>query len=386
MGKEGEPTQDTSSKTLQAISPFHVWLVLLVLGGGLLAVYYRKISYLPDIQWQDSLIYLAIASFIGITFGVLEVLAIFLPGYIWAEELVCDVRLRSYFCLGEPDTHEPCVSKIAKLLGIPFAICLIVFHLALLGGLATYIIISAILIFASMGYIWLRLVKFPPPITVRELVSKSFELFWSKVAKRTRANPDSNTPAKRDESELVNPQRSGKYMLWFGLSVTLNFLALLFIYLLAGWESKWKYMKLSLICTTTVLVSNHIVAARWAQNRRTAVLVSIIATLLLLVFTDQYVSLTGKIMAGYGIGSGHHYELVLTQEGADMVDKLSLSEHECEKAAQNRLHNIEILSGIGRDYYVQCGKIKFTIPKTMVLARSTTVDAPVCDCHDKSQK
>jgi len=333
MGKEGEPTQDTSSKTLQAISPFHVWLVLLVLGGGLLAVYYRKISYLPDIQWQDSLIYLAIASFIGITFGVLEVLAIFLPGYIWAEELVCDVRLRSYFCLGEPDTHEPCVSKIAKLLGIPFAICLIVFHLALLGGLATYIIISAILIF-----------------------------------------------------ELVNPQRSGKYMLWFGLSVTLNFLALLFIYLLAGWESKWKYMKLSLICTTTVLVSNHIVAARWAQNRRTAVLVSIIATLLLLVFTDQYVSLTGKIMAGYGIGSGHHYELVLTQEGADMVDKLSLSEHECEKAAQNRLHNIEILSGIGRDYYVQCGKIKFTIPKTMVLARSTTVDAPVCDCHDKSQK
>lgn len=361
MAEESAPPPSTDSKgTL--VTPFHVWLVFLVIGGGLLAVYYQKISYLPDIEWRDTLIYLAVVSFIGLAYGLLEALAIFLPGFIWAEELVCDDKLRAVFCLVDNDKYELCVSKIAKLLGVPFAFCLIVSHVALFAGEKWYLLTSLALILLSPGYVWLRFVRFPPPMTTLGLVKE--------VIKLIKRILDKNGSGNVIAGSAVFKKRFGKYSAWFGLSIALNLLAVFLIFCLVGWKLERKYIYLSAVCIGTVLASNHIVAARWNQNRRTAIIASVAATLLLLVVADGYTSLTEKIMGRYGMGSDHHYNLVVTKEGAELINALGLPT--CGSAAPNKLCDVEMLSGIGQDYYLKQGERRFTIPKTMVVARVTT--------------
>src|SRR6185369_17476006 len=65
-----------------------IWLVFLAIGGGLLALYYARIGYLPDIEWKAVLIYLFIGSLVGGVIGLLLTMSVYLPGVIWSETIV----------------------------------------------------------------------------------------------------------------------------------------------------------------------------------------------------------------------------------------------------------------------------------------------------------
>src|ERR1044072_9805307 len=91
-----------SSEFIKAHAVLFAWLFFLVIGGGMMALYYSRIGYLPDIDWHSLLVYLAAASLIGGSIGGLEAVLVFLPGYIWSEILVVDDSLRDLLCYPKP--------------------------------------------------------------------------------------------------------------------------------------------------------------------------------------------------------------------------------------------------------------------------------------------
>src|SRR6185503_4337632 len=132
---KAEATKATAREVTQLLkgnTTLLVWLVFLALGGGILALYYARIGYLPDIEWSSSIVYLGVASFIGGGIGLLFALSLLLPGLIWTECLLYDRHLVGVFCFDRPGAEpEPCVRTVLYYLGIPFLITLLVSHIAL---------------------------------------------------------------------------------------------------------------------------------------------------------------------------------------------------------------------------------------------------------------
>jgi len=60
---------DGINKLLTANTTLTVWLSFLAIGGGILALYYARIGYLPEIEWKSVLIYLFIGTIVGGVMG-----------------------------------------------------------------------------------------------------------------------------------------------------------------------------------------------------------------------------------------------------------------------------------------------------------------------------
>src|SRR5262249_43927327 len=125
-----------------------VWLIFLAIGGGLLALYYARIGYIPDIEWSASLVYLAAASAIGGGVGLVLALSVLLPGLIWAQFLVADPKLSALFCYDET-IGEPCVRSIFYKVGVWFGGFVLLSHLALKLSALGYWIVATVLLFGS---------------------------------------------------------------------------------------------------------------------------------------------------------------------------------------------------------------------------------------------
>src|SRR5690348_16740900 len=101
---ENDANKSSTTGFLAKIEPTLVsWLTFLTLGGGILLLYYARLNYLPEVEWDKSLVYLALATLIGGTVALLLGLSLFVPGYIWSEFLIYDERLKNAFCF-HPDT------------------------------------------------------------------------------------------------------------------------------------------------------------------------------------------------------------------------------------------------------------------------------------------
>ena len=344
--KAPAPASNTS-EFLKTNTTLLVWLLFLTLGGGLLALYYARVGYLPDIEWRFSLVYLAVVSFIGAAFGLLQSLTIFLPGYIWAETLICDSQLVGVFCYEERNEREPSVYRVFRYLGVPFGACLIISHIILPFGVWPYLLGTIVLLAAASAYIWL---KFSRLIVTR---NKDHALCHGK---------------RRRKREYVN--RICKYIFWFDLSVLLSQIAILLIYYISSQPRGLPYVKLSCLCIVVVLLSNHVVAACYWRSPRQAIIASLVASLLLIVAADRFTPLTERIMALYGFGGGHKVNLLVNDEGAGVVEKLGLPSATCGMAGRNNLCGAEILSDVGSEYLIRLDETTFTLPKSMVIARS----------------
>src|SRR5579864_99782 len=77
---------------------FLPWVLLFAFGGGGLAVYYSRIGYFPDIEWQQALSYLGALAIIGGWIVVLFSLLLFVPGFIWSEFLIFDPTILGVLC------------------------------------------------------------------------------------------------------------------------------------------------------------------------------------------------------------------------------------------------------------------------------------------------
>jgi len=319
-------------KLLQGNTTLLVWLVFLALGGGILALYYARINYLPDIEWSSSIVYLAAASFIGGGVGLLLALSVFLPGFIWSEFLVFDPVLARVF--SHDGGEEPCVRAILDKMGVPFGIAVLISHFALTTGTFGYSVIAVAL-----------------------LIIVFFTMRWRFGRLKSR---DSQVSCEREEWK----RRTFKYSFWFTLSVLLSQISMLVIYRLSGTPVGRSFYILTVTCTTGVLVSNHVVAVRYHHRPRQAIAASLVAAALLLFAADRFSPLSEGIMGRYGFGERHKVTLLVTDEGIAIIEKLGLPR--CDPLVPDKLCGVEILSKIGSEYFLLVSGRKVALPKATV--------------------
>ena len=144
MASEALPPDRADIPKLEA--GLALWLILFVLGGGLLALYYADLHYFPEFAWQDALTYLALMAIIGGGLIVAYSLLLFVPGTIWSEVLVFDQDLKHGLTM-RGDRFEPCVMAVAQRILIPFALfmafCHALLYLLETGGTTFFVIVGA---------------------------------------------------------------------------------------------------------------------------------------------------------------------------------------------------------------------------------------------------
>lgn len=331
----------TSSEVLalfKAETTLFVWLCFLAIGGGILALYYARIGYLPDIEWSSTLIYLAAATMIGGTIGLLFVMSLFLPGFIWSEYLIFESKLRLMFCY-DKTANEPCARTIMWRVGLPFGVALLLSHLSLAEDLranssrqellAVYLGVSLALLVLAFCYMRMT---FGQTRSVEDLKQRF------------------------------------KCASFFTLSLLLSQISILVMYLLSAPQGLGSFIALTFICTLGVLISNHIVALRYHHHFRQAIVASLVATGFLLFTADWFSPVSLKIMGYYGWGDGRKVSLLLNNEGCQIVTGLGLSQTQCALTPNLKLSNVEILSSVGDEYLLSVDGKTLTLPRNMVLS------------------
>jgi hypothetical protein len=328
---------------LKANTPLAVWLIFLGLGGGLLALYYKRIGYLPEMEWNAALVYLFVCSIFGGLIGLVLTMSLYLPGVIWCENIIferpIDNHLTYYAEHDEPSGRrvrrkEPCIKSIVYYLGLPFLGVLLISHL-----------------FLQCDFYWAIAVSI---LVVTFLGMRQF-LRW-------RLNPLDETTTK----QII------KYSSWFTFSVFLNQVSMYVIYVLANRTPVRKdFLVLTAMCTTSVWISTHVVAVRHRYNQRQALVFALVAAVVLLSTADRFNNLSMKLLNRYGIGDYKRVNLLVTD---DVVPLLN-SEGVCTCGPQH-VCNVEILSKIGDHYFVRVDgrvdmkvvRVEITLPKKDVIA------------------
>jgi hypothetical protein len=354
---EPKPASNQLDKFVIANASFAIWLIFLAIGGGITALYYSRIGYLPEIEWQSVLIYLFIGSVVGGTLGLLLTISIFIPGALWSEFIIFDPSFRDHFAYDDTG-DEPCIRSVIQCLGVPYAGTLLLSHVMLLLPSAFYYWLSAV------GVLLLTFL----------LMRMRFERIMYEDRKGNAPNgPKAGKgQAGKVVRELLKPQRkfrsrqTFKYACWFTLSVLLSQISMFVIYRLSGSMGiSWNFIYLTLLCTAGVCISNHVVALRHHLYPRQGILAALVAAGVLLVAADSFSSLSVRLMNRYGIGFGTRFNLLLTDDGYKTLKRQGV--RECGEPPQ--VCDVEILSKVGDQYFFRVNnEIYVTLPKTQVVS------------------
>lgn len=384
LEKQSEKQEDQSiiRPLLKADVSLWVWLVFLSMGGAILALYYAHIGYMPNIEWQCLLIYLAVAAIIGAALGGLHFLSLFLPGFLWAEFLIKDSSLEGLLCYAKKEVddgkkddneagikkvddnkkarREPSIREIGRHLGRPFTLVYGTSHFLLPLGWGWYVGGTVLLLLVSSRMVYRKcddklkgkLLDSPPDSSVASVPPCS----------RKYSDKDNKPSNQRTD----DGRRLFKYVFGFALSVVLSQIAMFLIYCLTKPNIKG-FITLSFICTIVVVTSNHIVAARYAEHPAQAVVASSVAAFLLLFAANSFADLSATIMAQYGFGE-RKVTLFLNEDGQKAVKRLGFCPSpECD----GPIDDVKILSSVGSEYLFSLKGTDFTLPKTMVLSWTT---------------
>ncbi|HXQ72270.1 MAG TPA: hypothetical protein VN844_17370 [Pyrinomonadaceae bacterium] len=330
-------------KFLIANTSLAIWLIFLAIGGGILALYYSGIDYLPEIEWKQSLIYLFIGSIVGGAIGLLLTLSLLIPGVLWSHFIIrdpcIDFSLHTGLSSKEAD-EDLCIRTVVQYLGWPFLKFLLLSHLFLLVGKGAYWFFAAgilVLTFWQMRKSFTSLVK---TMCDGEVDAHSF-----------------------------------KYAAWFTLSVFLSQVTMYVIYWLSdtpgaiSWQTGAAYNlgifgKLTILCTAGVWLSNNAVAVLYQKHPRGAIAASLLAAGLLLFTADHFSKLSVKLMNHYGFGYYERFNVLISADGDSRVNALGV-----KPCSEKVLCNVEILSKIGDQYYLRVGDTDYvTLPKADVVA------------------
>ena len=138
-----QPQPSSSSeidKLLKADTTLVVWFIFFVIGGGILALYYARIGYLPEMEWKAALVYLFVGSIVGGVIGLLLTISLYLPGVMWADFIIFDAMLDGRLAYdvehtdssGSQSTRkEACLRTVISRLGLPYLVVLLISHLVL---------------------------------------------------------------------------------------------------------------------------------------------------------------------------------------------------------------------------------------------------------------
>ena len=340
-----EKSPSETDKFLKANAPFVVWLIFLAFGGGILALYYARIGYLPDIEWQAVLIYLFIGSVVGGTIGLLLTISLLIPGVLWSEFIIFDRCFEKHFSY-DFRRKEPCMRSIIICLGMPFLLLLLISHVILPVGRAfNYWGWAALLLLLTF---WLMRIRFECILLKGKGrvwdTERILKLLW---------------PVRKHYA-----RQTFKYAFWFTLSVFLGQLSMYVIYRLSGnIPFSPRFWALTTLCTAGVWISNHVVAFRYHRYPWQAVVASLVAAGLLLFIADNFSSLSMRLMNYYGIGDDQKVNVLLTDHGRDVAKSMNV-----QLCGTNALCGAEILSKVGDEYFLKVDKMHITIPKSDVVS------------------
>jgi hypothetical protein len=335
-GTTQSQTQDSSSeidKLLKANTTLAVWLIFFGIGGGLLALYYRRIGYLPEMEWNAALVYLFVCSVFGGVVGLVLTMSLYLPGVIWCDiiifEKTLDNHLTYYAQYDDPSgkqtkRKEPCIKSIMYYLGLLFLGAIVLSHPFLLTR-----------------FYW----------AVAAAIS-TITFFLMRQIFRSVLKPLDKTITRQ----------IFKYSSWFTLSVILNQISMYVFYRLANRVTDlYDFLVLAGICVSSVWISTHVVAAAHRHYSRQALVFALVAAVVLVAIGDRFNHLSMKLMNSYGIGDDVAYNLLVDEKGSKILEDLNVA-----KCGTRKLENVNILSKVGEHYFVRaCGQ-RFTLPKLYV--------------------
>lgn len=349
-----EQLSGTIGRLLQADTPLLVWLIFFSVGGGILALYYARIGYLPDMEWKAALVYLFIGSMVGGVIGILLTMSLFLPGVIWADFIIFDKYLDGELTYEVDHTDhsgktskrkEPCIHSIIIYLGVPYLVVLLTSHLALRVTIET-----GWSSFKTIDLYWLVAV-----ILLGIMFYRMREIFTYLTDWENKKGEDKATI----ERQIV------KYSSWFTLSILLNQISMYLIYRLSDRTPMLSdFLILTVICTAAVWIATHVVAASHRSYPAQAVIASLVTAGLLLFTADNFSSLSMALMSRYGIGESQKFNFLVKNDGLKIISDQHLN---CEPSGQY-LCDVEILSKMGDQYFLRVGgKKNITLPKSDVV-------------------
>ena len=325
-----------------------IWIIFIGFGGGVLALYYAEINYFPEIAWKASLTYLAVISIVGGTIVVILSLLLFFPGYIWCRFLICDKLLENFFKMNGGQIYETCALQVIKHLGFPFLVSIILAHLLLyFESLRDK---SCTPVYMLVGSFVLLVVSF----------------FWIRFWFRKKLLEGPSKPSQNGK-EFPSASRLFKYAFWFDVSLVVSFTAMYLIFKIAESEN---YIFLTISCVLIVFLSNCAVAVLYSKYSARAIAVSVIAATLMLFAADSSSSLTTKLMAAYGLGGEQEVTVVVDNDGCVILKSLDLFSGSCEDEEYVQLQEVQLLSRLGSEYFLQSGQKGFVLPKKNVISWS----------------
>ena len=364
-GTGQQSTPESSSKIeklLKSNISLAVWLVFLAFGGGILALYYARIGYLPDIEWKAALVYLFIGSIVGGVIGLLLIISVYLPGLIWSESIVLDRCLKFVYDsphgkqAGKDPAQEVCIRTIFTYLGLPFFLVLLFSHIALLAGKVGYWLIAIGLLWLTFVVVRIRF-RYRLAKNSNRTTQDAWSYLWSNLTLRNKE--------EKDDAYKAADRHAFKLSSAFTLSVLLNQISMYIVYWLSGTPSELQtFAILTILCTSGVWIASHVVALRHGDHPRQALVAALIAAGLLLFTADNFSSLSMRLMNHFGIGYNQRVNLLMTDHGGEIVRELGV-----QSCGKLQLCNVEILSKVGEQYFLRIDNREYlTLPKSDVVA------------------
>jgi len=354
-----------------------LWLILFGFGGGLFALYYSNIGYIPDIKWEDSVVYLGALTIAGAFLFVLYFFLLFIPGWMWSELLLFDKESRSLLCA--EDRHgvfEPQRMKLLIAVGIPFGIFQFVIHFLLdklypLGGPFDGLTFLSGVVVTLMFSSWL----------MRALVLRS-------ATKSAAHEGDGQEVASSKTPETVKPPNWIRVIIsrfWSSKNLpfenviffSVPFLTSVFSLLIFRYSFDTKASGLmNIVCTLAVTLVNLFVAVSCKKDLQKSIAVMAGAALLLMVLGDILVNqndakLSARIMSKFGIGYGHPVTLLLNTNGIAILERYKSFGVQVETSpGEGSAKGLEILSRLGSEYFLRVPATgrSFSFPKSGIVS------------------
>lgn len=319
-------------------SSLSIWSLFLFAGGTVFAVYYARIGYLPDIELNSALSYLAAASILGGTVVVLLTLLLIIPGFIWARYLTLDPDFQKAFC--ENGVIAP--KKFFARLIIWFFLFALVAHLALMSP--NWILFS------------LSLSLFIPIAGLKA---------WQ--IRKTEIRECEAQPKTHNQMFLLYASR-------YSVSVLSGLLAsstLFKLLTLSSNKSIKAVMGHLFICTLGVTIANTVVTIFLHGDHRTGAFASaLVLALALLACTDYIDPIPKQILGRFGFGQ-EHAQLIVTDDGYHAL-KIAGMVEETGTAGPKVVNDVQILCRMGPNYFVSKSGRRFTIRKVDVISWSVS--------------
>jgi len=367
--------RDAMAALLTANNLGVAWSLCLGFGGAIIILYFRANHFFPEFDWKESFSYLAALSFLGGIIAVLYGLLLFVPGLIWSESLLHDFYLESRMCRLEGGHRVMCWKTAWLTMGVPFLVFMVVVHWvatrnlgrALAIDLSTLAVVSAIVGVVFAG----RPQSHAGAAEPKSSATGGGGRDGGNEARSSEAVIPSQTESTDGSSHYWS--KLVKFVTLFFVSGFASLVAMLLLYALVlpspydAPPENWNWMRV--ICTGVVVTTNLLVASQFHTRKHMSIATAVLATLILLgtpeVLARRGEALSFRLMREFGFG-GTVSTVVFTPEAAGILKAQGFAVSDSVPT----LTEARILSRLGRNVLVACQKRRVTIPREMVISWS----------------